>query len=100
MKSFDFKGHTFSGVRQLNKRETASHDGGPQLVMQICTHQYPKVTSTPVLADRAAGWDRAEFYEAAERAGAGKMDLFRVAGQGDTLYLPAKNHLFIMPVAA
>lgn len=100
MTAFKFKGHTFRPVRQLNKTETASHDGGPQLVMQICTHQHPRVTPTPVLKDRGNGWDYEAFYAAAKRAGAGTIDLFKVEGQGDTLYLPGQNYLFILPEAA
>ena len=95
---FDFQGFTFTGVRQLSAAEKS--DKNPNRAEQIMSHQLPHVTATPVLKDKDNGWDYQAFYEAARAAGAGKMDLFRVQGQGDTLYLPVSNHLFILPQSA
>jgi len=98
MQPFTFRGFTFTGVRQLSAAEQS--DKNPDRAERIMSHQMPHVTSTPVLKDRESGWDYEAFYRAAKKAGAGEMDLFRVQGQGDTLYLPASNYLFILPVTA
>ena len=98
MHAFSFQGFTFTGVRQLSALEKS--DKNPNRATQIMSHQLPHVTAAPVLKDKESGWDYQAFYEAANGAGCGKMDLFRVRGQSDTLYLPASNHLFILPQSA
>lgn len=95
MKNFKFKGYTFCPVRQLNENEKC--DRHQASAMMNCSIQMPKVTTTPVLKDIESGWNWTAFYEAANKAGAGEIDLFKVGGQGETLYLPGKNHLFILP---
>lgn len=96
--AFDFQGFSFTGVRQLSALEKSEKN--PNRAEQLMSHQLPNVTATPVLKDKESGWDYRAFYEAARAAGAGEMDLFRVRGQGDTLYLPASNYLFILPQSA
>lgn len=98
MRTFQFQGFTFTGVRQLTKAE--QFEKNPDRATQIMSHQYPSVTSTPVLKNKEAGWNYEAFYEAARAAGCGKLDLFHVQGQGATLYLPAGNYLFILPATA
>ena len=94
MRSFSFQDFTFTGVRALTKTELSQKN--PDRATQIMSHQ-ASVTSTPVLPDRESGWDYDAFWMAARAAGCGKVDLFHVRGQGQTLYLPASNYLFILP---
>jgi hypothetical protein len=97
MNNFKFQGYTFEPVRQLNANE--KDDQHPQSATKNYSIQLPKVTAKPVLKDRESGWNYDKFYQAAQQAGAGEIDLFKVQGQGDTLYLPTTAYLSILPGA-
>jgi len=100
MKGFRFKGFTFRPFRQLTAEEKRT--SGQNSAWRRIRTQEPveETTLEPVLKDKESGWDYKAFYQAAKQAGAGKIDLFMVAGRGGQLFLPANNHLFALPELA
>lgn len=96
MKGFRFQGFTFFPFRQLTAEE--KRVSGANSAKRNSRRQ--EAEAQPVLADRESGWDYQAFYAAAKEAGARKIDLFRVAGRGTQLFMPAVNDLLLLPVAA
>ena len=76
MKNFNYLGLTFKPLKTLK---------GASATFENKSKHLNNSNDTPT------GWDYENFYKEAKKAGAGKVDLFEVAGRAR---IPATNYLF------